>query len=734
MTVTFRSEEDTAGGAPALPAALVLARHGFRVVPLHTPREDGGCSCGRPQCESAGKHPRTRNGSRDASADAEQVRRWFEMWPSANVGIATGDGLVALDVDPRHGGDDTLVEHERQYGALPETLAAETGGGGSHYLFKTDIAVRNDAGSKLGPGLDIRGQGGLLVVEPSLHASGRRYVWQDDPSERSPAELPGWLADLLGREGSRNGKAPRVEGPIVEGDRHRALVSLAGTMRRRGMPEAAILAALREMNATCVSRQGKPYPLPEQEVCDIASGVARYAPEEPVASTAPPTEAKTLEEVVAVFERWLYMPDPGALYAVLGTVAANLLPGDPAWLLLVGAPGTGKSEILQATTTLPFVHPAATLTEPALLSGTSKRETASDARGGLLRTIGDFGVVCCKDFGSILNIRFEDRASVLAALREVYDGAWTRHVGTDGGRTLAWSGKLGFIGGATPTIDRHHAVMGAMGERFTFYRLPEVDQEEVARGALAHSGREKAMRKALSEALAGLFADGLPSDPRGLSHDERERLVGLATLVVRCRSAVERDGYSREIELVPGAEAPTRLVIVLERLLAGLDAIALERGRAWQIVSKVALDSVPALRLAVIDALARMSGEQPTTAVAEAVRHPTQTTRRALEDLTAHAIVARQSQGKGKADTWQLSPWARTRYGRVVTVPETSEEARSEGVPEISGGVQSRAKPLVISPLDAGGDISGKVAAPTLEEAEAEAERERIAAKFEDAA
>jgi len=703
------------------------------VVPLHTPVENG-CSCRRHGCTSSGKHPRTRNGSSDASLEEAQVLKWWEMWPTANVGLATGGGLVVLDVDPRHGGDDALADLEAAHGPLPATLAAKTGGGGEHYLFTTAETVRNDAGSRLGAGLDVRGQGGLIVVEPSLHPSGRRYAWQDDPAEQSPAPLPDWLAALLRDDGRRNGSAPRVDGPIPEGERHRALVSLAGSMRRRGMDEAAILAALRETNKRCIDKRGELYPLPDREVSNIASGVARYAPEEPVASTAPPpTEAKTLGEVVATFERWLYMPDPGALFAVLGTVAANLLPGDPAWLLLVGAPGTGKSEILQATTTLPFVHPAATLTEPALLSGTSKRETASDARGGLLRTIGDFGVVCCKDFGSILNIRFEDRASVLAALREVYDGAWTRHVGTDGGRTLAWSGKLGFIGGATPTIDRHHAVMGAMGERFTFYRLPEVDQEEVARGALAHSGREKAMRKALSEALAGLFADGLPSDPRGLSHDERERLVGLATLVVRCRSAVERDGYSREIELVPGAEAPTRLVIVLERLLAGLDAIALERGKAWQIVSKVALDSVPALRLAVIDALARMSGEQPTTAVAEAVRHPTQTTRRALEDLTAHAIVERQSQGKGKADTWQLSPWARTRYGRVVTVPETSEGGRSEGVPETSGKVQSRAKPLDISPLDAGGDISGKVAAPTLEEAEAEAERERVAAKFEDA-
>ena len=101
----------------------------------------------------------------------------------------------------------------------------------------------------------------------------------------------------------------------------------------------------------------------------------------------------------------------------------------------------------------------------------------------------------CKDFGSVLSMNRDARAAVLAALREVYDGSWTRHVGTGGGRTLTWSGKVGLVAGATPTIDRHHAVMGAMGERFVLFRLPEVDASEQARRALAHAGREKEMRQ-----------------------------------------------------------------------------------------------------------------------------------------------------------------------------------------------------------------------------------------------
>src|SRR5947209_11501842 len=98
-----------------------------------------------------------------------------------------------------------------------------------------------------------------------------------------------------------------------------------------------------------------------------------------------------LTECVATFQRWLYLPDPSPLYVVLATVAANQAPGDPVWLLLVGPPGSGKTELLVPLGLLPDVHSAATLTEASLLSGTPHRDRAKDAKGGLLREIGPYG-------------------------------------------------------------------------------------------------------------------------------------------------------------------------------------------------------------------------------------------------------------------------------------------------------------------------------------------------------
>lgn len=413
----------------------------------------------------------------------------------------------------------------------------------------------------------------------------------------------------------------------------------------------------------------------DQPPRDMATGGAAAVSESTLALIRDSERLLTppLERAVTVFQRWLFLPDERPLLAVLGTVAANLLDGDPVWLVLVGPPGGGKSELLQAVAGLEKVHPTATLTEPALLSGTSKREQQADAKGGLLRAIGDFGIILCKDFGSVLSMHRDGRNQVLAALREIYDGSWTRHVGVDGGRTLSWEGKVGLLAGCTPTIDRHHAVMGTMGERLVLFRLPEVEAEELARRALEHASDEQKMREQFAGVVAALFTQDLGT-PRTRTNDESGRLVSLSTLVVRARSAVERDGYTREIELIPDAEAPTRLVKVLDRLLAGLDAIGAERERAWSVVTKAALDSIPALRRSVMDVLLADRVELDTSKIAEHVAHPKRTTERALEDLAGHGLIRRHAHGQGKATTWTMTSWAAEHYA-AATFPETSDRS-----------------------------------------------------------
>src|SRR5690242_4062686 len=78
--------DTSAAENPLLAAALACARRGWRVFPLHMPREKDACSCNKPDCHSVGKHPRTPKGVKDATTDAEQIRCWWSMWPDANIG------------------------------------------------------------------------------------------------------------------------------------------------------------------------------------------------------------------------------------------------------------------------------------------------------------------------------------------------------------------------------------------------------------------------------------------------------------------------------------------------------------------------------------------------------------------------------------------------------------------------------------------------------------------------
>ena len=113
---------------------------------------------------------------------------------------------------------------------------------------------------------------------------------------------------------------------------------------------------------------------------------------------APPAPA-TLAAVNAAFRKWLVLKDLTPVHAVLGAVAANLLPGDPVWLGVIAPPSTAKTEILNALARIPHVEAVATLSMAALLSGTPKGQKAAGSKGGLLRKIGDFGVLVLKDFG-----------------------------------------------------------------------------------------------------------------------------------------------------------------------------------------------------------------------------------------------------------------------------------------------------------------------------------------------
>ncbi|MGE5608201.1 MAG: phage/plasmid primase, P4 family [Bacillota bacterium] len=225
------------------------------------------------------KKPATEHGYKDSTRDLAEIDRMFQGKPELNLAIPVGtcSGFFVLDVDPRNQGHHTLRKLEAELGPLPETVTVETAGGGLHFYFNYPLGfdIKKDTrGKTFGPGLDVISDGGYVAVPPSKHPSGERYKFRKGLSilEFMPADLPDAWLEYLARDSLAEEKLPAPSNDIIrEGARNTTLAQVAGSLRRSGLGETAILAAL-----STVNRDRCRPPLDESEVAKIAASIANY--------------------------------------------------------------------------------------------------------------------------------------------------------------------------------------------------------------------------------------------------------------------------------------------------------------------------------------------------------------------------------------------------------------------------------------------------------------------------
>lgn len=247
---------------PLKTATIYLGR-GWSVIPI----------------EPGGKRPLVRwEEFQQRHPSAQEIKSWFKRWPDANLAVVTGEvsKLVVLDLDPPHGGEASLADLERQHGPLPQSVEAVTGGGGRHVYFQHPGGVmRNRVG--LAPGIDLRGDGGLIVAPPSLHPSGRPYVWKAShgPDEASLAPMPHWLRALALGEPEHPGHPLThwrylVRAGVPEGERNNTVASLTGHLLWHGLdPQVALELLL------CWNRVRCRPPLDDAEVARTVESIRR---------------------------------------------------------------------------------------------------------------------------------------------------------------------------------------------------------------------------------------------------------------------------------------------------------------------------------------------------------------------------------------------------------------------------------------------------------------------------
>ncbi len=167
-----------------LAAALEYTTHGWRVFPL----DDN-------------KRPRTSHGFKDAVRDEEQLRAWWERWPDANIGIATGEGLLVFDVDAGKGGPESLEELEAKHGKLPDTPMVKTARGGWHYYFRCYTPCRSVQNAGGWEGIDVRCDGGYVMAPPSKFPPFGQHAWEASShfSDTPLADCPAWIVQMVSK-------------------------------------------------------------------------------------------------------------------------------------------------------------------------------------------------------------------------------------------------------------------------------------------------------------------------------------------------------------------------------------------------------------------------------------------------------------------------------------------------------------------------------------------------------
>lgn len=224
------------------------------------------------------KKPLTPHGCKDAKKTRGPIASWWKKWPNAGIGVATGSisGIIVVDEDiDRDKGIDGSYEMriwERDNGALPDTAQAISGRGGVHRYFKySGTDIKNRAGVL--DGVDVRGEGGYIIAPPSLHPNGTEYQWEDDPDEVPLAEVDETIRKFLrtGTVKKEQGETFEVPSTIPMGKRNETLFKLACSMQAQGFPDAAIKAALAEVNETaCAS------PVDDDEIDTIIKSALQY--------------------------------------------------------------------------------------------------------------------------------------------------------------------------------------------------------------------------------------------------------------------------------------------------------------------------------------------------------------------------------------------------------------------------------------------------------------------------
>lgn len=363
----------------------------------------------------------------------------------------------------------------------------------------------------------------------------------------------------------------------------------------------------------------------------------------------------TLQEIKDYYKEVFYVEDDTILDLLCAIAISVYTKSDSIWLLIIGAPSSGKTEFVNTLSGLVYSHQVSTLTENAFLSGMG----GSDGKEkSLLHKIGDNGLLLMKDYTSILSLKEELRKKILGDMREIYEQKLSKATGN--GRDMEWKGKINFVGAVTDSIYLNEGDDASMGRRTIDYVMPHFNDEvriKMAKRSSRNIGDANVKREKIRVMFAEFIEEkrkNMPIILDELPEELEDELIMIADFSTKMRTATKRD-FHGNLTFAPGSELPMRManqLTILAQVLIYLNDGVLKKEH-HDILIKVALDSISRQRRITLQVMAQYD-RVTTKGVAQKLNYPTKTTLQWLEDVNVLKGCVREL--AGTTDMWRLNP------------------------------------------------------------------------------